>query len=256
MRFNSHLPSVFACVLHLHTAQAIVGGEAQDTANPYLISLVSSGWFGDSHICGGAIIGPKTVLTAAHCVDGSSASTLKVEYGGTDRTDLKIKIQVTEVIKHPNWNTNTRDSDYAVIRLSNPVTDVSGQPMTTYGQVPASSPATDTEIIISGWGKKHGSDAQLPAQLQGTTMQALESDACNAKWSDINPITKSMACAESDSGSFCNGDDGGPVTDASGSTIYGVISWGENGCPADTTVRPNVYADAAAASAWIKQNTQ
>jgi secreted trypsin-like serine protease len=181
---------------------------------------------------------------------------LKVEYGGTDRTDLKIKIQVTQVIVHPNWNTNTRDSDYAVLRLSNPVTDENGEPMATYGQVAASSATTGTELTISGWVYKHGSDAQLPAQLQGTTMQALEAGACNAKWSDVNPITRDVACAESESGSFCNGDDGGPLTDAAGSTIYGVLIWGEHGCPADTIVRPNVYADAAAASAWIEQNTR
>ena len=89
-------------------------------------------------------------------------------------------------------------------------------------------------------------------------MQAIKADAYNAKRSDVNPVTRHMACAESESGSFCNGDDGGLVTDAAGSTIYGVISWGENGCPADTTVSPNVYADFAEASvsAWIEQNTQ
>jgi secreted trypsin-like serine protease len=97
---------------------------------------------------------------------------------------------------------------------------------------------------------------QLPAQLQGTTIQALEAKSCNAKWSDINSITRNVACAESESGSLCKGDEVGPVTDAAGSTIYGVLSWGANGCPADTTVRPNVYADIVAASAWIERNTR
>jgi secreted trypsin-like serine protease len=256
MRFNSCLPSIFACLLHLHTSQAIVGGEAQDNANPYLVSLVSSGWLGDSYICAGAIVGSQTVLTTARCVDGSSASSLKVKYGGTNRTDLKTKMYVAEVLKNPNYSASTRDSDYALLRLSKPVTDGDGKPMTTYGQLATSSPPTGTELIISGWGKKHGSDTQLPAQLQGTIMQALEAGACRAKWSDVNSITRNMACAESESGSFCDGDDGGPVTDAAGSTIYGVLSWGEKGCPADTTVRPNVYADAAAASTWIIQNTK
>lgn len=100
------------------------------------------------------------------------------------------------------------------------------------------------------------SGTQLSAQLQAATMQALEAPACNAKWSAVNPVTKNMACEESESISFCNGDDGGPVTDAAGSMIYGVLSWGENECPADTTVRPNVYADVVAASAWIEQNTR
>jgi len=256
MRSNSYLPTILACLLHCDTSQAIVGGEAENTPNPYLVSLVSSGWFGDSHICGGTIIGSKTILTAAHCVDGSAASSLKVKYGGTNRTDLKTTIQVTKVTKHPNWASSTQDSDVAILSLHTAVTDEDGNPLSTYGQLATSSASTGTEVSISGWGKTHGSDNQLPEQQQVTTMQALEAGACNARWSDINPITRNMACAESASDSFCNGDEGGPVTDASGSTIYGVLSWGENGCPADTTVRPNVYADVAALSSWIKQSAQ
>jgi len=255
MRFNSYLPTVLACLLHCDTSQAIVGGEAENTPNPHLVSLVSSGWFGDNHICGGTIIGSKTILTAAHCVDGSTASSLKVKYGGTNRTDLKTTIQVTEVAKHPQWASSTRDSDVAILRLRAAVTDEDGNPLSTYGQLATSSASTGAEVSISGWGTTHGSDNQLPGQQQGTTMEALEAGACTAKWSDVRPITGNMACAESESGSFCKGDEGGPVTDASGSTIYGVLSWRENGCPADTTVRPNVYADVAALSTWIDQFT-
>jgi len=257
MRFNSFFPTVFACLLQWDASQAIVGGEAQDTANPYLVSVVSSGWFGDSHICGGVIIGSKTVLTAAHCVDGSSASSLKVQYGGTDRTKLKIKTPLTKVTMHPSWSASTSDNDFAILRLYTAVTGEDGNPMTTYGQLATSSPATGSETNISGWGKKHGSDDQLSTQLQGVALEALEASACEAKWSDVNHITSNMACAESGSGSFCVGDDGGPVTDATGSKIYGILSWGENGCPADTTVRPNVYADVTSASAseFIRLNT-
>lgn len=42
--------------------------------------------------------------------------------------------------------------------------------------------------------------------------------------------------------------------DAAGPTIYSVLSWGENGCLADTTVRPNVCMDVVVAAAWIEQN--
>jgi secreted trypsin-like serine protease len=80
-------------------------------------------------------------------------------------------------------------------------------------------------------------------------MQSFEADTCNAKCSVGSLITKNLACAGSESGLSCNGDDGRPVTDSTGSTIYNVLGWGENGCPADTAVRPNVYADVIAASA-------
>jgi secreted trypsin-like serine protease len=258
MRFSFFLTTLFASVLQWDSSQAIVSGEAQDTATPYIVSLVSSGLFGDSHICGGVIIGSKTVLTAAHCVDGSSASGLKVKYGGTDRTNLKVTIQVTQVTMHPNWNTNTIDNDYAILRLQTTVTETDGNPMTKYGILATSRPETGSKVSISGWGLKHGSDTRLPEQFHSATLQALETDACNAKWQDSHRITNNMACAESKSGSFCEGDDGGPVTDTAGSTIYGILSWRSDGCPADTTVRPNVYADVAGGSisSWIESNTE
>jgi secreted trypsin-like serine protease len=258
MRSNFFLSTLFASALLWNSSQAIVSGEAQDAATPYIVSLVSSGWFGDTHICGGVIIGSKTVLTAAHCVDGSSASSLKVKYGGTDRTNLKVTIQVTQVTMHPNWNTNTIDNDYAILRLQTTVTETDGNPMTTYGTLATLRPKTGSEVSISGWGLTNGSDTQLPEQLQRATLKALEAGACNTKWQDVNRITKNMACAESKSGSFCKSDDGGPVTDTAGSTIYGILSWQSDGCPADSTVRPNVYADVAESSvaSWIGSNTE
>jgi secreted trypsin-like serine protease len=54
-----------------------IGGEAQDTANLYPVSLVSSGWLGDNHVCGGAVVGSKRTLTTAHCAHGSAASSLE-----------------------------------------------------------------------------------------------------------------------------------------------------------------------------------
>ena len=63
------------------------------------------------------------------------------------------------------------------------------------------------------------------------------------------------ACAESPSKSFCRGDDGGPAMDAIGAVVYGVMSWNADGCPADTTVRPNVYAEVSSVRDWIVQNS-
>ena len=49
----------------------IVGGtDAAAGDAPWQISLVQSSWFGEGHICGGSLIGTRTVLTAAHCCDG------------------------------------------------------------------------------------------------------------------------------------------------------------------------------------------
>ena len=47
----------------------VIGGEdAEITDWPFMVSLQSFG----SHFCGAVLMTPDRVLTAAHCVDGSS----------------------------------------------------------------------------------------------------------------------------------------------------------------------------------------
>lgn len=252
---NAYLPvgPKVADNVHGRSAGARVVGGVAATADraPWQISLVSSGWFGDSHICGGSLIGTYTVLTAAHCCDGSTASSLKVKYGGLDRTKLATTNQVTEVIKHPNWNTNTIDSDYCILRLANAVVESDTVKII---KIAPSSPASGTEAHLTGWGLTQGSSSTLPTLLQYTPMAILSSEECNAKWSDVNPVTRSMICAQNPKASGCNGDSGGPLV-ANG-LLVGVVSWGANGCPPDTTVRPTVYADPAAENEWIASNTK
>jgi len=231
---------------------AIINGELKDPASPYLVSLANSG---DSHICGGTLIGAHTVLTAAHCTDGLAASDLKIKYGGTDRTTLPVSIPVTEIIQHPAYNPSTSDSDFALLHLSEAVTQPDGAPMTNYAHLSTQSPPTGLDIILSGWGLVQSDTDALPTQLYTATLSSLEAAACNEKWADVKQISPTMACAESMSKSFCRGDDGGPAMDGIGAVIYGVMSWSADGCPADTTVRPNVYSEVSSVRDWIVQNT-
>lgn len=133
-----------------------------------------------------------------------------------------------------------------------------GSSKITFPTLPETSVATGTDLVISGWGKLQGLRFTLPSELHTASMAALDAHACKNKWlghEDHEEISRNMVCMECKSAAFCNGDDGGSVMDATGSVVVGVISWGANGCPADTTVRPNVYADTAAQRQWIIDHT-
>ena len=234
---------------------AIVGESTEAQSAGFAVSVVSTGWFGERHICGGSIIGPRTVLTSAHCADGSSATSLKVKYGGVDQTSFKVTDQVTQIIKHPNWNTNTKDSDYAILRLAN-VVDFDGLGFKAAEIPEAPYPTTEPDSAhVVGWGRTSPDEGEAKV-LHEANLTFLSASVCNDKWSDINPITSNMGCIESPNANLCTLDEGGPVTDSSMTTVHGVASWGDEGCNPDSTTRPYVFADVASARPWILSNNE
>jgi len=249
---NAYKPMGPPVTTNVHDRSAnprIVGGEpASATQAPWQISLNSASWLGTSHICGGSLLGKRTVLTAAHCCDGGTTSSLSVKYGGLDRTKLANTRKVTKITMHPSYSSSTIDNDYCVLALD---ADANEETNVKYIKLAQSSPPTGTKADLTGWGRTSGSGGALPTALMHAQFDILSASECNTKWGDVNPVTKNMICAQNKAASGCNGDSGGPLV-ANGELV-GVVSWGANGCPADTTVRPTVYADPAESSAraWI-----
>lgn len=230
----------------------ILGRDAKPHEVPSIASVISSGWFGDSHICGAIIVSSRTCLTSAACCDGSSASSLKVRVGSNDRNTGGSKLQVTQVIKHPNWNTNTIDSNYCLLRTTGiPIQ----KGLVEIAPLPSmDTPADHDPVMVSGWGKTDKASDTLPAQLQTNSFSIVEKGRCNSIWADVNPVTHQMLCFEpaapEKTSSICDGDMGGPVLRASDGAVLGVISHAEK-C---SSVRPNIAADVTSALSWIQEN--
>lgn len=101
--------------------EAIVGGTpAMPGEFPHQISLQQYG----SHICGGSIIGPNKILTAAHCVVGIFAppySSCQVVTGTTKHNQGGQTYKVKSIRVHPNYKDSVYQSwenDIAVITVS------------------------------------------------------------------------------------------------------------------------------------------
>jgi trypsin len=229
----------------------IVGGQnAVQGEFPYIVSL-RTGSFG--HFCGGSLIAPNWVLTAAHCVKGGSVDEVWIGLLNQKDTAGVEKMKVTKIIAHEKYNSSTMDSDFALIQLAQ---NSSYKPITlNETEILVSEESTAAEIMATtaGWGALKESSSGLPNMLQKVNVPLVSKTACNDKAAYGGDITDTMLCAGYKSGGkdSCQGDSGGPlvVTDANGETVLaGVVSWGE-GCARAN--KYGIYSKVSSAISWI-----
>ena len=99
----------------------IVGGTAVP-ANKYpwfAEALLSDGSW---QYCGGSLVTPEYILTAAWCVDDSYFSIFSYKIGAlslddTVQNSVHETIEVAKVTVHPNYNTTTSENDFALVKL-------------------------------------------------------------------------------------------------------------------------------------------
>ena len=140
---------------------------------------------------------------------GSAASSIRVLLGEHSIADsVYNRVDVAEIINHPDWNSPTIDNDYAIIRLAKPVTFTN---KVAPACLPADTAATYAGVVatVTGWGRLILAGNQH-TPLQEVDMTVTTKSACDNAyyWRDI---TDNMICAAASGKSFCNGDSGGPL---------------------------------------------
>ena len=238
------LASVFAALGVVATpAGAVVGGTpARPSASP---------WFAELPFCGGALIAPDRVATAAHCVAGLPLRDVpRVTFGsGATRGARAIAVH-PRYVRRALDGTGNREApadDVALVLLDAPVTDV--------------APAPCGRGLLLGGGQKRVPRANAAAnyeRLRRATLTVIADGTCGAFYRRRGgPALRSalraasMLCATDPDGrapfrSACTGDSGGPLV--VGSTLAGIVSWGLR-CGGDRD--PTVFTDPAAHRAFL-----
>ncbi|XP_037029540.1 trypsin-3-like [Bradysia coprophila] len=231
----------------------IVGGTTTPIEQvPYIVSMQRFG----AHRCGGGIISPTRILTAAHCLYAWTGtgwapippSELSVRAGSSSSTTGGQLIQVASYVNHPLYNENTLDNDITVMHLVSAL-DLSPAGVAIIG-LPAQNAgvAAGTSARVSGWGALWEGGPGSVA-LQAVNVPVVTNAECNASYG--GGITNGMICAGFPEGGrdACQGDSGGPLS--AGNQLIGVVSWGE-GCA--RAGFPGVYARVAYYRNWIDAN--
>jgi secreted trypsin-like serine protease len=217
----------------------IIGGSTTTiNSAPWMAQLFWEDGASDQRFfCGGAVIAPTKILTAAHCVDGydwvglgavvTGTSNMPDSAGNTDGTVTGIVRQWS----HPGYSTRTIDNDIAILTLATPVT---ATPIRMTTSTDTASYAAGTSAKLYGWGRISSTNQDISPVLKTATLP-IQSDTTCANYYGAHFIKGHMICAGtpatgSDAGttSACNGDSGGPLV--VGGRIVGVVSWGVVDC--------------------------
>ncbi|MBY5446119.1 trypsin-like serine protease [Rhizobium leguminosarum] len=258
----------------------VIGGQAAKKGEwPWQVKILAPdpeqrGRFGGH--CGGSLIAPRWILTAAHCVtsgrsgkqdlfardllivEGKSKIDKVIAVDGPDKPGLAVE----DVIIHEDFDRKVFANDIALIKLSEPA---KSKPAILASASDDEVEAAGHPAVVTGWGytkADHGwDDKYLPTELQEVELPIVPREDCRAAYRDssmrMNPIDERNVCAGYAEGGkdACQGDSGGPLVAERPDKRWiqlGIVSWGAGCAEAE---HYGVYTRVAAFRDWIAAKT-
>lgn len=234
----------------------IIGGQTADPGEyPYQVALLIAGRANRflAQFCGGSLISPDTVLTAAHCLEGATAGEIDVLAGTNSLAQGGggTRVPARRLRIHPGYNPRTLGNDIGIVQLGVSL---------PYPLIRTIQPGEDTlwdpgtVATVTGWGNVSRFGIRFPKLLHEVEVPIRSDRYCGHPGRYGSEfIGSKMFCAGNVDGGedSCQGDSGGPIVvpdDPSGRVLVGIVSWGID-CALPEF--PGIYTELAAYSGFV-----
>lgn len=243
---------------------AVVGGAPAASGTwPWLAYITDRVGPTDVQFCGGTVVAPNLILTAAHCVEDTTtgvlddAGSFTVVTGSLDWTDTAVRqvSAVTQLIVHPTSDATSATyginivGDAALLVLATPTTApaVTLADAGDVGLIDANTPA-----MIAGWGLTDPSDSSGPNALQAAPTVIQDDAYCTYKNPEFDSLAQVCTLDVPEfTTSTCNGDSGGPLLsqDADGTWVEVGIASTSDVC---NTTLPDFFTRVDYIDSWAQ----
>lgn len=210
----------------------IIGGTpAKSGEFPETVALMRD----DKSICTGVAIGPRTVMTAAHCVESANAANLKIFWGeDVNSADSGNTSSISKILLHPNlWNDYLSGNDLAVLTTADDL------------------PGKTASIVMDA---SHRLESLTLVGFGVTSNQPNESTRGIKNWTTTKTryISGNDLYAGNQISDTCQGDSGGPafLSSKEGTRhLLAITSRGPTPCAQDRD--PGIFTMIRASSCWL-----
>lgn len=111
---------LFAAFFVANVESMLNGIDAQEGQFPYMVSLINREL--KLHMCGGAIIDERHIISDGFCLDKYSTAPEKlIAHVGAWKTSDKSQSEIEKIFVHPDFDSATKRNDIAIVRLANEI---------------------------------------------------------------------------------------------------------------------------------------